>query len=155
MSRSGLIARTDCLPSTARPVGLSRGSNHAQQWESFPRWIDVTAQPGDTSYRHLRRAPTDPASGKAVPAGAEAGFPGLSRIAPAATARCGQNPLWGLESGSGLRCGRPDGPAQLQGGQEPLSAAGQGPKQDGHRLGRGAPAVFVWAATGSSADTDP
>ena len=56
MSRFGLIARTDCLPSTAGPAGLSRGSNHAQQRESISRWLDVTAQPGDTSYRHLHRA---------------------------------------------------------------------------------------------------
>ena len=101
-------------------------------------------------------APTDPASGKAVPAGAEAGFPGLSRYSPGGHSPLRAEPAFGgLESGSGLRCGRPGGPAQLQGGQEPLSAADQGAKQDGHRLGRGAPAVFVWAATGSSADTDP
>ena len=62
---------------------------------------------------------------------------------PAATACCRQNPLWGLEADLVCAAGG-QAAAQLQGAQEPLSAAGQGPtKQDGCRLGRGVCSGFV------------
>lgn len=53
MSRSDLLARTDCGPSAA---ALSSRCRYAHQWESISRWIYAAAQPGNTSYRHLRRA---------------------------------------------------------------------------------------------------
>lgn len=53
MSRSDLLARTDCGPSAA---ALSSRCRYAHQWESISCWIYAAAQPGDTSYRHLRRA---------------------------------------------------------------------------------------------------
>ena len=40
-------------------------------------------------------APTDPASGKAVPAGAEAGFPGLSRYSPGGHSPLRAEPAFG------------------------------------------------------------
>ena len=87
-------------------------------------------------------APTNAGGGKAVPAGAEAGCPGLSRYGPGGNSLLQAEPALGTGGGSGLRCGRPGGPAQLQGGQKPLSAAGQGPKQDGRRFQRGSCSVF-------------
>ena len=76
-------------------------------------------------------APTDAAGGKAGAAGADPGC--------IDTARRSQ-PVAG---GSGLRFQGPGSAAQLQGAQESLSAAGQGPKQNGRRLGRGACSAFV------------
>lgn len=51
-------------------------------------------------------------------------------------------PALGRGGRSGLRRQGAGRAAQLPGVQKSPSAAGQGPKQDGRRLGRGAPAVF-------------
>lgn len=81
ISRSGLIARTDCLPSTAGPVGLSRGSNHRSSGRVSPAGLTWPHSPA-IPVIVICAAPTDPASGKAVPAGAEVCCPGLSRYSP-------------------------------------------------------------------------
>ena len=76
-------------------------------------------------------APTDAAGGKAGAAGADPGCIDIARRS---------QPVAG---GSGLRFQGPGSAAQLQGAQESLSAAGQGPKQNGRRLGRGACSAVV------------
>ncbi len=130
MRRSDLVARTDCEPSAA---GLSRGSRYGHQWET----ICPLELCGRTAWRCRQPsfAPHPP-----MPQAARQCGRGRGRLLGCIDIARRPQPVAG---GSGLRLQGPGSAAQLQGAQKSLSAAGQGPKQNGRRLGRGACSAFV------------
>ena len=116
--------RTDCESSAA---GLSGGSILRIGGRPSARWISAAAQSGDAGSRHLHRAHRrrrrQGRCGR-----------GRGRLLGCIDIARRPQPVAGR---SGLRFQGPGSAAQLQGAQKSLSAAGQGPKQNGRRLGRG------------------